>query len=92
MLALILAVSLQAQVNPPSVPEPPPAVPRATLSVGQWNISAPVQQKDGDVYTLHGSPAEVESATLVFRADDIVFNQETGDWRLMATSLDDFLK
>jgi LPS-assembly protein len=68
-------------------------VPPKSLAPGQWNINAPVQKKDGDVYTLHGDPAEVESATLVFRADDIVFNQETGD--LEATGhvfFHDFLK
>ena len=42
-------------------------------------MTAPVQSMDGSVYTLHGNPAEVESSTMVFRADDIVFNQETGD-------------
>ncbi len=42
-------------------------------------MTAPVQKMDGDVYTLHGNPAEVESATMIFRADDIVFNKETGD-------------
>jgi LPS-assembly protein len=79
LLGLLLAAGALAQVNPGSGREEPPAVPPKSLSPGQWNITAPVQKKDGDVYTLHGDPAEVESATLVFRADDIVFNQETGD-------------
>ena len=79
MFGLILAVSALAQGNPGSVQEVPPAVPPKSLTLGSWNISAPVQKKDGEVYTLHGNPAEVESANMVFRADDIVFNQETGD-------------
>ncbi|MCU1232520.1 MAG: Organic solvent tolerance protein, partial [Candidatus Solibacter sp.] len=79
MLGLILALNAPAQVNPVPPQEPPPAVPPKSLSVGQWNFTAPVQKMDGPIYTLHGNPAEVESATMVFRADDIVFNSETGD-------------
>jgi len=68
-------------------------VPPKTLTIGQWNLTAPVQKMEGAVYTLHGSPAEVESSTMVFRADDIVYNKETGD--LEATGhvfFHDFLK
>jgi len=43
-----------------------------------WNITATTQETEGKVYKLHGK-AEIEGATMVFRADEMEFNEDTGD-------------
>ena len=73
-----------AQVNPGSTPEPPPAVPPKSLAIGQWNMRYQTQDIEGHVYKLRGSPgapAEIENSSLIFRADEIDFDQDSGDVR-----------
>jgi len=65
------AVQPNQSLSLPRPDAPPPHV---------WNISAEAQEAEGKVYKLHGK-AEIESTTMLFRADDIEFNEETGDLR-----------
>jgi LPS-assembly protein len=57
----------------------PPSVPPKSIPLGEWNVVAESQELEGSVYRLHGHPAELEDARVLFRADDIEWNQETGD-------------
>jgi LPS-assembly protein len=63
---------VQREVSPPSVP--PKSIP-----LGEWNVVAESQELEGSVYRLHGHPAELEDSRVLFRADEIEWNQETGD-------------
>src|SRR5579885_2008522 len=65
------AVQPNQSLSLPRPDAPPPHV---------WNISAEAQEAEGKVYKLHGK-AEIESTTMLFRADDIEFKEETGDLR-----------
>ncbi len=84
LVGLILAVAAVAQVNPGSTPEPPPAIPPKSLGIGDWNFRYQTQDIEGHVYKLRGSPgapAEIENSQLLFRADEIDFDQDSGDVR-----------
>jgi LPS-assembly protein len=59
--------------------EPPPAVPRQSLSLGEWNFTWITQVIDNDIMMLTGSPAEMEDAHLLFRADKIEYDRNTGE-------------
>ena len=62
----------------------PPAVPPKSLAIGEWNTRWQTQDIVGHVYKLRGSPgapAEIENSQMIFRADEIDFNQDTGDVR-----------
>jgi len=61
------------QPNLRLVPPRPNAPP-----VGVWNFNADTEESDGKVRKLHGH-AEIEGNTLLFRADEIEFNDDTGD-------------
>jgi LPS-assembly protein len=88
---LILAVFIAVQVNPlygqvatpgqqvSTQPETPPAVPRQSLSLGEWNFTFQTQVFDDDIMKLTGSPAEVEDGHLLFRADHIEYDRNTGE-------------
>ncbi len=78
---LVLAAAATAQ-TPPVAKEPPPAVPPATLSVGEWNIRADQQESDGKVRklrNLRGLPVEIENSLMLLRADAIDFDENSGD-------------
>jgi LPS-assembly protein len=68
-------------VNPGSGTEAPPAVPPKSLAIGDWNFRYLTQDIEGHVYKLRGAPAEIENSQMIFRADEIDFNQDTGDVR-----------
>jgi LPS-assembly protein len=71
-------------VNPGSGTEVPAAVPPKSLAVGEWNGRYQTQDIVGHVYKLRGSPgapAEIENSQMIFRADEIDFDQDTGDVR-----------
>jgi LPS-assembly protein len=86
---LLLAPATLAQKPPPAPPQaapaqPAPAVPPKSLSLGEWNASFAVQDVEGSVYKLRGSPgrpAELVNSSMLFRADEIDYDQETGDLR-----------
>jgi len=59
--------NLRLKTPRPNAPEP-----------GYWNISAVTQDVDGPVRHLRGK-AEVEGTSLLFRADEIDYNTDTGD-------------
>lgn len=59
------------RINPPRSNVPPP---------GEWRTTALVEESEGKVYRLHGK-AQVEGAEVLFAADDIEFNEDTGDLR-----------
>ncbi len=58
---------------------PAPSVPPKTIPLGEWNIVSENQEVDGQVYRFHGHPAEFEDSRMLFRADQIEWDQETGD-------------
>ena len=73
MLALlVLAVSGAAQ-------EPPPAFPPRSLPADEWNIRAPEQEVIGNIRRIKGDPAEIETSTMLLRANEIEFDEKTGD-------------
>lgn len=60
----------------------PPAVPRQSLGVGEWNAQFFKQEVDHSIIRLTGAPgrpAELEDGHLLFRADVMEYNQDTGD-------------
>ncbi|HLK49515.1 MAG TPA: LPS assembly protein LptD [Bryobacteraceae bacterium] len=61
------------QPNQPLNTARPNAPPR-----GRWNFTAVTQEADGKMRKLHGR-AEVEGSTMLFQADDIEYNEDTGD-------------
>ena len=76
-LSALFAASAQtaAVVQPnQSLSVPRPNAPPPHL----WNITAETQETEGSVHKLHGK-AEIEGTTMLFRADDMVFNEDTGD-------------
>jgi LPS-assembly protein len=58
---------------------PAPSVPPKTIPLGEWNIVAENQEVDGHIYRFQGHPAEFEDSRMLFRADQIEWDQETGD-------------
>src|SRR5690348_16244384 len=80
-LTLFALVPVAHSQHPPAllqsnlrfVPPRPNAPP-----VGVWNFNADTEESDGKVRKLHGH-AEIEGNTLLFRADEIEFNDDTGD-------------
>ena len=78
-MPLVLATGALAQETAREIP--PPSVPPKTIPLGEWNVVAESQELEGSVYTLHGHPAELEDSRLLFRADEIEWDQETGDVR-----------
>ncbi|PWU02181.1 MAG: hypothetical protein C5B51_21400 [Terriglobia bacterium] len=55
------------------IPVRPDAPPR-----GEYNITAVAQEKEGNIYKLHGK-AEVEGTAMLMRADEIEYDGDTGD-------------
>ena len=45
---------------------------------GEYNVTAVVQEKEGNVYHLRGK-AEIEGATMLVRADEIDYDGDSGD-------------
>jgi LPS-assembly protein len=84
LFSLFFPLTLAAAPLPQQVvagPAPPPAVPPKTIPSGEWNVVAESQERDGSVYRLHGHPAELEDARMLFRANEIEWNEETGEVR-----------
>ena len=70
--------------TPPDDQQIPPAVAPKSLPVGDWNLRFQTQDIAGHVYKLRGSPglpAEIESSEMLFRADEIDFDQDSGEVR-----------
>ncbi|MBZ5585694.1 MAG: LPS assembly protein LptD [Acidobacteriia bacterium] len=85
MATLILATGPLALGQTPAKVEPPPP---ASIPKGKWDIGALRQEKAGPVQKLHSTPegggeipfqAWIENSRMVFRADEVVYNQDTGD-------------
>lgn len=87
LLGLILAGIAPAQTTsqtPPADKIPPPAVPPKSLAPRTWNVVGD-QEKDGSINRVHhprdGGQAEIESSKYLFRADEIEYDEDTGDVR-----------
>ncbi|MGA2133280.1 MAG: LPS assembly protein LptD [Bryobacteraceae bacterium] len=91
LVALVLTCPARAQIPPTSVLVPPPAPgavaqpnkhiykPRPDAPpVGEWNVNAEAQTTEGQIWHLRGH-AEMENVVMLFRADEIDFNNDTGD-------------
>jgi LPS-assembly protein len=89
LAALVLAIDVRAQTPPLStaVPGPPP---RESIPTGEWRSGALRQESAGKLRELHSTPegggeipyqAWVESSALLFRADEVEWDEATGDVR-----------
>jgi len=89
--ALVLAgAQAFSQIPPPSVLVPPHTAPVAQPNKriyrprpnappsGEWDMNAITQTSENHVYHLRGH-AEMENAIMLFRADEIDYNEDTGD-------------
>jgi LPS-assembly protein len=82
-----IPVAAPTSQRPVQSKQPPPAADPSTLSVGEWVITplSPAdcadctQSLEGKVRKLHAHPAEMLDSRMLFRADDIVYDGETGD-------------
>ena len=82
LVMLLLPVGLRAQTPPPK--ESPPKAPPASIPVGTWRFWYDTQDVQGQLYKLTGLPgvpAEIEGAKVLFRGDEIEYDDETGDLR-----------
>jgi len=80
LVTLVLATQAWAQVSALQ-PDQRILMPRPDAPPrGEFDATAVVQEKDGNIYRLHGK-AEVEFPTKLVRADEIEYNQDTGDLR-----------
>ena len=88
---MILASTASAQIPPGSVLVPPPPITGPTQPnkriykprpdappLGEWNVNAIDQFTEGQIWHLRGH-AEMENISMLFRADEIDFNNDTGD-------------
>lgn len=78
MSGLVLAISAPAQTAP-QPPQPPPAVPASALKKNEWSFTGDIQEMAGTTRRIKGHPAEVNTTNLLFRADEIEFDEDTGD-------------
>ena len=91
LAALVLTYTAFGQMPPNSVLVPPPTgVPVAQPNkriykprpnappLGEWILNASSQTTEGKVYHLRGH-AEMENISMLFRADELDYNDETGD-------------
>jgi LPS-assembly protein len=77
---LVLSVGAAAQTPPPvATAPPPPAIPPKTIPIGEWNVLSDTSDSDGTVHKWHGHPVEMEDSRMLFRADDIEWDESTGD-------------
>jgi len=63
--------------------------------VGEWNFRAVSQEKIGSVYKLRGTPSlpvEIEDATMLLRALEVDYDEETGDRQRTRQRLLPFLR
>ncbi|MGB7721893.1 MAG: LPS assembly protein LptD, partial [Bryobacteraceae bacterium] len=49
--------------------------------MGEWNVLSETWDSDGTVHKWSGHPVEMEDAKMLFRADDIEWDESTGDVR-----------
>jgi LPS-assembly protein len=62
--------------SPAALPEPPPP---SSIPLDQWDVQATQQEKgEGKLWKLHGN-AWVENTHMLIRADEMEWNQETGE-------------
>jgi LPS-assembly protein len=71
LLALVLAVQGAAQ-------EPPAPVTPRNIPADVWNFRGE-QEVVGTIRRVKGNPAEVESSVMLFRANEIEYDEKTGD-------------
>jgi LPS-assembly protein len=72
LLSLVLVVSASAQ-------EPPPALPRGILTGGDWNIRGVEEEARGSIRRVTGNPAEIQTATMLIRANQIEYDTDSGE-------------
>ncbi len=59
--------------------EPAPKFPPGTLQRGDWHLSFLTQDLHGSEYRITGKPAEIQDGRLLFRADEIIYDKDTGE-------------
>ena len=87
MATLVLAIEVRAQTPPaPAAATVPP--PHESIPQGEWRSGALRQESAGKLRKLHSLPEDggevpyqawVESSTLLFRADEVEWDEATGD-------------
>ena len=74
--------ALQTQTVEKKAPDSAPKAPCSAQAAEQENDSATIcaeqQEKDGDVYKLHGD-VEIHYRTYILRADEVTYNSDTGE-------------
>jgi LPS-assembly protein len=85
ILASVASAQQQSVTGPPQedatkiiTPAWPSIKDAKTIVPGDWYLTARDQESDGPVKKLHGH-AQVQSASLLVRADEIEYNEETRD-------------
>jgi LPS-assembly protein len=53
--------------------------PPATLKRGEWDITGDKHEIAGEIRRVKGHPAQILTTTLIFRGDEIEYNDDTGD-------------
>jgi LPS-assembly protein len=82
LLGLVLSIAALAQVNPPAGSEG--SAPRATQlppGAGEFKATFDRQEIEGPLHKLRGAPgkpAEIEDSRMLFRADEIDYDDSTG--------------
>ena len=59
--------------------EPPPAFPPRSIPADEWNIRGIEQEAVGSMRRVTGNPAEILTSTMLLRANEIEYNEKTGD-------------
>lgn len=77
MLSLVLAVSGSAQEKRPE--EKAPAFAPKTIPADEWNIRGVQQEGAGTKRRVKGNPAEIETSVMLLRANEIEYDESTGD-------------
>jgi LPS-assembly protein len=57
----------------------PPA--RPSIPADEWNIRGVQQESEGTVRRVKGNPAEITTSNMLFRANEIEYDESTGDIR-----------
>ncbi len=76
---LLTTLALLALPVPGAGQEPPPALPPRSIPADEWNIRGIEQEAVGRMRRVTGNPAEIETSDMLLRANEIDYDEKTGD-------------
>ena len=76
---LLTALALLALPVPGAGQEPPPSLPPRSIPADEWNIRGIEQAAQGRLRRVTGNPAEIETSDMLLRANEIDYDEKTGD-------------